>query len=281
MLQVDTKLPADADRPGGLNEPIPFYCVPGIGGNVFQLNALAQRMSKTQHTLVALRAPYGADGGLSDTIESIAARALAIMLKRRAEGPFMLGGYSAGAAVAFEMARQLTAQGLQVGLLALIDTRSPAWRLSVRRTPAVAASFVRNLPNWMRDDLAQSNARQVLKDIRRHARRIAGGGTAVERILDVSRYTVDQRIAMQRDYEILEAYRPEPWQGRIVLLRAKAQPLMLWHDDPALGWSDLARGGVDVVRLPGNHLTIMREPHVGALASALGECMVAATGPSP
>jgi len=168
-----------------------------------------------------------------------------------------------------------------VGLLALIDTRSPGWRVSARKAPAVAASFVNNLPGWLRDDLAQSNTRQVFKDIRRHMRLIAGAGTAVERVLDVSRYSAEQRIAMQREYEVLEAYRPEPWFGRIALLRAETQPLLLWHDEPALGWSALARGGVEIVRIPGNHLTIMREPHVGALASALGACMVAATSPRP
>jgi len=279
MLQVDAELRDVASPPNEARELASFYCVPGIGGNVLQLNALAQRMGKAQHTLVALRASIVADGSGPDTIEGIAARTVATMLKRRSEGPFMLGGYSAGAAIAFEMARQLTAQGHTVGLLALIDTRSPAWRVSARRAPAVAASFVRNLPSWMRDDLAQSSARQILKDIRRHARRIAGAGTAVERIIDVSRYSAEQQVVMQREYEILEAYKPEPWAGRIALLRAQTQPLLLWHDEPTLGWSALAQGGVQIVRIPGNHLTIMREPHVGALASALGACMVAATRP--
>jgi thioesterase domain-containing protein len=281
MLQVDAEFPDVANPPNEVSVRAPFYCVPGIGSNVLHLHALAQRMTQAQHTLVALRAFFGADGSRQDTVEDIAARAVVTMLKRRSDGPFLLGGYSAGASIAFEMARQLTAQGLAVGLLALIDTRSPGWQVSARRVPAVAASFVRNIPGWMRDDLAKSNTRQVFKDIRRHMRLIAGGGTAVERVLDVSRYPAEQRIAMQREYEVLEAYRPEPWSGRIALLRAESQPLLLWHDEPTLGWSALARGGVEIVRIPGNHLTIMREPHVGALASALGACMAAATNILP
>jgi thioesterase domain-containing protein len=279
MLLADTECPDVTEPLNGASERAPFYCVPGIGGNVLHLNALAQRMSQAQHTLVALRASFSADSDRPDTVEDIAARTVASMLKRRSYGPFLLGGYSAGASIAFEMARQLTAQGLEVALLALIDTRSPGWRVSARRAPAVAASFVSNLPGWMRDDLAQSSAQQVFKDIRRHMRRIAGAGTAVERVLDVSRYSIEQQIAMQREYEVLEAYRPAPWSGRIALLRAETQPLLLWHDEPALGWSALARGGVEIVRIPGNHSTIMREPHVGALASAVGACMAAATSP--
>jgi thioesterase domain-containing protein len=58
-----------------------------------------------------------------------------------------------------------------------------------------------------------------------------------------------------------------------VLLRAQTQPLLLWHDEAALGWSGLARGGMEIITLPGNHMTMMREPSVSALATALRACI--------
>ena len=83
--------------------------------------------------------------------------------------------------------------------------------------------------------------------------------------------------AMQREFDLLEAYRPRPWAGRITFLRAQTQPLLLLHDEDALGWTALAGGGIDVITIPGNHLTIMREPHVGQLAAELSARMTAAT----
>src|SRR5205085_533422 len=42
------------------------------------------------------------------------------------QGPYLLGGWSFGGLVAFEMAQQLLRDGQEVAGLALIDTRSPA-----------------------------------------------------------------------------------------------------------------------------------------------------------
>src|SRR5690606_29340174 len=41
------------------------------------------------------------------------------------EGPYMLGGWSFGGLVAYEMARQLSAAGHEVALLALFDSWAP------------------------------------------------------------------------------------------------------------------------------------------------------------
>ena len=39
--------------------------------------------------------------------------------------------------------------------------------------------------------------------------------------------------------------------------------------DPSLGWSGLATGGLEVVEVPGCHYTLLRPPHVEALAGRL------------
>jgi aspartate racemase len=41
------------------------------------------------------------------------------------EGLYLLGGWSVGGIIAFEMARQIQAQGQEVSLLALIDSSLP------------------------------------------------------------------------------------------------------------------------------------------------------------
>src|SRR5205814_10432314 len=41
------------------------------------------------------------------------------------QGPYLLGGYSGGGTVAFEMAKQLTAEGESVAFLGFIDSYSP------------------------------------------------------------------------------------------------------------------------------------------------------------
>jgi len=59
------------------------------------------------------------------TLETIAAAHIKSLRAVQPDGPYLLGGYCNGALVAYEMARQLHANGQRVDLLALIDPMSP------------------------------------------------------------------------------------------------------------------------------------------------------------
>ena len=65
----------------------------------------------------------GLDGGEPlKTIEEMAAHYVKEIRELHPHGPYFMGGLSFGGIVAFEMARQLTAVGQKVGLLAVLDT---------------------------------------------------------------------------------------------------------------------------------------------------------------
>jgi thioesterase domain-containing protein len=61
-------------------------------------------------------------------------------------------------------------------------------------------------------------------------------------------------------------YVPAPYPGRVTLFRACDAPAN--GGDPTLGWGALS-AQVDVEDAPGNHLTLLAEPHVQALAARL------------
>jgi len=44
-------------------------------------------------------------------------------------------------------------------------------------------------------------------------------------------------------------------------------------NDLVEGWRALAAGGIEVQKIPGNHLNIIKEPHVAELAKKLTECL--------
>ena len=62
-------------------------------------------------------------------------------------------------------------------------------------------------------------------------------------------------------------YIPQPYSGAIALFRTSESPKK--SHDLTLGWSQLARSGVQVHCIPGNHLTMLRKPHVQVLAQQL------------
>src|SRR5262249_30634948 len=60
-------------------------------------------------------------------IETMASQYLEAMLEVQPEGPYFLGGWSMGGAVAFEMAQQLRIRGQRVDVLALLDSYVPIY----------------------------------------------------------------------------------------------------------------------------------------------------------
>ena len=43
--------------------------------------------------------------------------------------------------------------------------------------------------------------------------------------------------------------------------------------DPTLGWNELAAGGVDVYAIPGDHFSLVMEPHVERMATVLARAL--------
>jgi hypothetical protein len=69
-------------------------------------------------------------------------------------------------------------------------------------------------------------------------------------------------------------YRPEPYPGRITLFKA-AEEEAEFGPDPELGWGGVARGGVEVFEVPGDHISILDQPRVAELADRLRGCLEA------
>ncbi len=68
------------------------------------------------------------------------------------------------------------------------------------------------------------------------------------------------------------SYVPKIYPRRITLLRS-GEKLSRIHQNPTLGWSELTTEQVEVIRVPGNHLTMLRKPCVEVLAQQLKHCL--------
>jgi thioesterase domain-containing protein len=87
---------------------------------------------------------------------------------------------------------------------------------------------------------------------------------AAERLLRV--FSANLRAA--------ERYRPEPAPVRVVLFQA-AESRHLPERDPGAAWRRVALGGVEVVRVPGDHRTLVLGENARALGRALMRCLEA------
>src|SRR5262249_53386312 len=110
--------PGDPDR-------TPFFMLSGdLTGGGFYCRRLASTLGPSQPVYVIPPVAPTDDEGLA-TIEGMAAGHLRDIRGAQPRGPYRLGGFCAGGLIAYEMARQLRAQGETVELLLLVDTSPP------------------------------------------------------------------------------------------------------------------------------------------------------------
>ena len=107
-------------------EELPFFCVHPGGGNVLCYAELFTHLG-TKRPFYGLQA-YGLDGEQAplQRVEEMASRYIEAMLSVQSKGPYLLGGWSLGGLIAFEMAHQLVARGEEIALLTLFDTSLPS-----------------------------------------------------------------------------------------------------------------------------------------------------------
>jgi thioesterase domain-containing protein/acyl carrier protein len=242
---------------------LPFYCAHGAGGNVLNFRDIARAMHPEQ-PFYGLQAS-GVDGVSQPhkSIEEMASAYVAELREFQPEGPYLLGGYSGGGIVAFEMARQLTALNLEVGLLAFLDTFHPQMPVRDITLFTRLERLHREGVSYVREALErQRNAAQVAKDDRAIDGHVARGEAMPFHL---------RELYLWRNFERAQAaYRPQPWNGRAILFRAEETDYFFRGGGPTYGWDRDILGGVEVITIPGNHSTLLVGANAELLVRTLG-----------
>jgi thioesterase domain-containing protein len=189
----------------------------------------------------------------------------------QAEGPYRLGGWSMGGVVAFEMARQLAAQGEVVDLLALFDAAAPSGRPSKRPNPvAMVRAFARELeimapgklrlPPGTNPDLDERKVLTLLLDQARTESLVVGD-------LDLAAF-MELYQTYRTNLDAMQNYTVKPYAGGLHLFRAESTASR-FSADPTLGWAPWVLGGLKVLTSPGDHYSIVRRPQVRHVATSL------------
>jgi len=246
----------------------PFFCAHPIGGSVFHYFHLREYLGPDQpfYGLQSL----GLDNNvpLLGKVEEMAACYLAALRTVQPVGPYLLGGWSMGGLIAYEMAQQLQAQGETVDLLVMIDSVAPGLQkkldLNDERTVLRTFAEVYGIP-WVNLH-AQDEALEALVEQARAAKLIPPdmGITKVRQLLNVFRSNL----------RAMQEYVARPLENRVHLIRA-VDPNAKDDLDSALGWTELANEVV-VMPVEGSHFTILREPHVAVVAEQLNRWLAEA-----
>ncbi len=265
----------------------PFFLVAGMFGNVLNLRHLAHLIG-TDRPFYGLQARglFG-DTDPHDDLVDAARDYIAEMKQVQPEGPYLLGGFSGGGITAYEIARQLEAQGDSVALVAMLDTPLPvrrplsrADRLQIQLQELKAKGFAYPLI-WARNRIAWE----------------------IEKRRPVAETEAESQGQQFHDAEIEAAflgavarYPMHGWQGNLVLFRpplagkwdmgdgrlVDADRAYVFHDNDWGQWVP----EVQVFEVPGDHDSMVLEPNVRVLATRLKKVIAtaekdAAAAPSP
>lgn len=239
----------------------PFFCVHGANGAVVRFYDLARYLGSDQ-PFYGLQARGLDEKNPCDTqAETMASRYIKEIRRVQPEGPYLLGGYSMGGAVAFEMAQQLTAQGQERAVVVLFDTLCAAPEGTLVPEVASASSAL--------SELFHIPAREWLTYLWRIA---TAPIRSIDRWLHVARLPRNVKRVRKACLQAEKEYTRRPYPGRVILFRSTYKPLGQ-VSDPRAGWSTYAANGLEIYAIEGNHENILLEPQVRSVAEQLRICL--------
>jgi len=274
-----------------LGSKFPFFCLPPLGGTFFRYYSLAHHLG-TDYPFYGLQIPdLDEQGSTYDNLKDLANFYINAIQARQPEGPYLLGGWSLGGSIAFEMAQQLSKQGHKVALLAIMDS-------GLENLPGAMPAHVEPLdlgdlalarmllqehyPTALLDQESQQlepeeQFKLLIEEMK--CRGILTTDIGIEQARRVIRVTAINLHASR-------TYVPQIYSGNLELFRAKegvkeaeaGRGEIPRKYTLSRGWDTLTTGEIKIHVVPGNHSTMLDEPQVQTLASLLKDCIDKACG---
>jgi amino acid adenylation domain-containing protein len=202
------------------------------------------------------------------SMEDWAAEHVALIRSRHPVGPILLAGHCFGGVLAFEVARQLQAAGVPVQAVLLLDT----WMARM--------TFWWEKKAWIREHFGRLLKQGPSYLWSKSSRRIR---------LEKKELTSRLKLATHSDFNLrmpwaiiariyrkaMKDYRPTPLASHGILFVSREDWLANAYRplDDSLGAGKMFSNGVEVIEVPGNHVTILNEEHLPELARQFNKCL--------
>ncbi|MFB4305197.1 SDR family NAD(P)-dependent oxidoreductase [Actinomadura sp. GTD37] len=206
-------------------------------------------------------------------VEERAARYVQHLLEAQPEGAFRLGGWSFGGVLAYETARQLKAAGREVEFVALFDAGLP---LPVDDESDTLARRFSAFADYINETygLDVTLTYEELSGLDEEAQFALVMERAAPLVDYIPPAALTHQLTSHQDTRSLEAYQPEPYDGRVILYYAPEETPWAVRDaryvlDGTNGFGGLC-SDLEIVTIPGvHHLNLLDPPGVEVLAAHL------------
>jgi non-ribosomal peptide synthetase component F/thioesterase domain-containing protein len=203
-------------------------------------------------------------------------------------GPYHLGGWCAAGPLAVETARQLTEAGERVASVVLFDSWHPGYAAKFAEDQSTNPDMALRAVLNRKYRFHQMNLKKLSTAgrVRYISEAVAAKIRSSRQKLYLTHWAFAQYLfrsfgiplphfthnVSMKTLAAVREFRGEPFSGPITLIRAAEAPY-LPKADPACGWNELARGGVDVHFTPGTHESMFLEPNLSTLGKLLTRCL--------
>ncbi len=181
------------------------------------------------------------------------------------KGPYLLLGHSGHGFFALELARLLIQNGKEVAFLGLLDTLPPGPKRQAAPVDRVKIHII-NLRGKNLMEVLQYFHSSILSFLARRRSKAWTRATTIKDFDQEGRNGVVWKL-------ILGTYKPEPYEGKVTLFSA-TQRLWYIHWDPMEPWRKYLTGQLDIVPIPGSHMSAFKPPHVGILAEKINALLL-------
>ncbi len=269
-----------AIQPEGSNPPL--FLAHGIGGGLVHHATLARLLGSDQ-PVYGIQQLKDAETG-SESFESIVQHYVDALVEFRPSGPYLLAGYSYGAAVAYEMARQLEQRGRPVAFLGIFDYTLALGFRRIKFGPRFVLGFINNLPHWL-NGFRQLDPKLQRATIARWTGRFCKAfqkrqdvvkvmmtTELTELVNAIGPMTQEQLEHIERDWVRVKRHAFQSYSGPLTLFRARALPIVCSFD-PAMNWRELVQGDISVEIVPGMHADLLHERNIHLVAAKVKRCL--------
>lgn len=255
-------------------EDAPFFFV-----RSYLLYGLAGSLVPAAHPVYGLR--EGPRNGQLSNMTNQVTTCVEAITRVHPHGLVHLGGWCAAAPLTIEIARRLQSEGRSIGMVALFDAEAPGfvarpsggsqrWS-SMQATLTYHLSRLRRLP-W-RDGFSYLVERGT-----QHGLRIIEGlylrhGSSMKKMQTVFPFLPSVFFHNRWTQSAIVEQQPlSPIDLEVSLFRA-LDVVTIPGSDEALGWNAIAKGGVEVLFVPGHHESMFHEPQLTVLRRHFAKAM--------
>ena len=256
----------------------PLFCFAGKGGNPIRFRQLAVNLGTDQPVyFLQSRGLSGSETPLG-SVEAIAADYLKSIQTVAPIGPYRLLGSSFGGKVAYEAACQLAREGRQVEFVMMLDTFAPGYPQYVKPRSRImhileeAREYVSK--HW--HSLKEGSPEDRREYLKYYLDLVPLYIQKWQQKRELKAEAIRRQQSLPTAYRRVEAanvsasrlFKPAPYSGLVVLLRARQQPAGI-VEDPYLGWGRYEIGDLRVHQVEGHHGNLLMPPFVDQVREIL------------